>query len=97
DLEPDRTQLPDDCHGASHRTRRPVERREEPIAGRVDLTTPVPDELATHHCAVPLEQLHPCVVTKGAGPLGRLDAIREEAGREHSVVLRGRTNAGEEL
>jgi hypothetical protein len=81
DLEPDRTQLLDDCLGAAHCPRRPVERREEPVAGRIDLTTPESAELMTHHGVVPLEQLLPCAVANCAGPLGRTDDVGEKHGR----------------
>ena len=67
--------------------RRPVERREEPVAGRVDLAAAEALELAPDERVVPLEQVAPAPVAELRRPLGRADDVGEEHRREHAVGL----------
>ena len=74
-----------DGEPAANRTRRPVEEREEAVAGGVDLLAAEAIELGSDRRIVPSEELRPRCVTELRRPLGRADEIGEEDGREDAV------------
>ena len=97
DLE---TKWPDRVHDrlrAADASRRPVERREEAVARRIDLTPVVAHQLATDRSVMLLEEVTPATVTELGDELGRAREIREEDGRESSVRGRRLTRARQEL
>jgi hypothetical protein len=65
---------------------RPVKRGEEPVTGGVDLDSSKDRELAPHGASVFRKQLSPSAVADLNGSLGGADDVREEHGREHTVV-----------
>src|SRR5439155_9245696 len=87
-LDPERPHGVDDRHGAAHRARGPVERREEAIARGVDLNAPVAREQRAHDRMVPQDQLAPAAVTEVGGMPRRVDDIGEENGGEDAVERR---------
>ena len=66
----------------------PVERREEPVAGGVDLPSAEARQLRPHDTVVTLDELMPLAVAELDRLLRRADDVREEHGREHAVDLR---------
>jgi hypothetical protein len=65
-----------DLAGTGDRPRGPVEAREEPVPGRVDLDSAEALELTADGRVVLLEQLSPGAVAKLHRPFGRADQIR---------------------
>src|SRR5581483_8469844 len=76
----DRTRAPDPA-------RRPVEGREEAVAGRVELAAAVPGELLPHERMVPLDELAPASVPQLDRLRRRADDVGEEDRGEHAVGL----------
>jgi hypothetical protein len=62
DLQAELRHAPDDLARARDRSRGPVEAREEPVSGGVDLDPPVALELAAHERVMPLKELAPPAV-----------------------------------
>ena len=87
-LQLQRVHVLDDRLRAPDRPRRPIEAREEPVAGGVDLTSPEPDELPPYQLVVTLQELVPSTISQHCRPLGRTDDVGEEDGREHPFRLR---------
>ncbi len=81
-----RTELGDGA-GALDRAGRPVEGREEAVAGSVDLPAAKALELRSHETVVTLDELVPLAVAELDRLLRRADDVREEHGREHAVDL----------
>ena len=65
-----------------------VERREKPVAGRVDLLAAKPRELAPDLGMVLLKELAPGTVTEVSRSRRRADDVREEDRRKHAIGLR---------
>jgi hypothetical protein len=82
---------------AADRPRRPVERREEAVAGGVDLAAAKACEVAAHDLVVPLEQIAPAPVAQFAGAPGRSDDVGEQHGREHAIWFLRLANTRQEL
>jgi hypothetical protein len=59
-------------------TGRPIERREEPVAGRVELAAAEAAELAADGRVMPLEQRTPARVAQQGCDPGRADDVGEE-------------------
>src|SRR5206468_5668421 len=72
---------------AADRPGRPVEGREEAVAGRVDRAAAEANELAAHELMVALEQLAPSAIAERGGALTGADDVGEEHGSEHAVGL----------
>ena len=84
-LDPERPHRPDDRSGAAHRAGRSVERREEPVARRVDLMTAEPREKRPHLRVVLLDDLLPQPISLCRRALRRADHVREQHGGEHPI------------
>jgi len=77
----------DRCLSTPHGSGRPIERREEPVACRVDLPTAVPSEQSAKGVVMLLHEVSPSSVTELGNLLGRPDDVGEEHGREDPVEL----------
>src|SRR5436190_10247426 len=77
-LQPDRVDRVDDRPGATDRTGRAVEGRQEPVARGVDLHTAERAELLTEQSVVPFEQLPPRPIADGARRVGGPDDVGEQ-------------------
>src|SRR5207245_2205715 len=86
-LEPELTNVRDDRLRAADRPRRPVEAREEAVAGRVDLPAAIPHELLAHGTVMAHEQLAPGPVAKLDRTLARAGEVGAKHGREPPVPL----------
>ena len=62
-LDPERTDRRGDRRRAAHPACRPVERREEPIAHRLDLASAVPGDLRAHDLVVAGAYIAPAGIT----------------------------------
>src|ERR671922_2330082 len=97
DLEVERTKGIADCTRAANRPSRPVECREEAVAGRVHLAAakalqPAPDERM-----VLLQERAPLTVAQLGGAFGGSHDVREEHGRQDAVGVVHGPGSGEEL
>ena len=97
DLEPERRHRLRDCAGAANPRCRPVERREEPVARRVDLAAAEALELTSDDRVVTLDEVAPTLVADARGGLRGLDDVGEENGREHPIGFGAAANSGQEL
>ena len=73
--------------GAPHRTRRPVETREEAVTGRVDLASAKADELLPDERVMSLNQIAPARVSQFRCALRGADDVGEEQRREDAIGL----------
>jgi hypothetical protein len=73
----DRARAPDSL-------RRPLERREEPIAGRVEHATIEAIQLLVNEVVVAFHELAPGAVADPRRVLARIDDVREHHRREHT-------------
>src|SRR5438067_6035212 len=96
-VEPEQRRRVLDRAGAADRARGAVERRHEPVAGRVDLDAAEALKLTPDRLVVPLEQLAPAAVAECDGSLGRSDDVGEENRGEDAIGVRYGTHACEEL
>lgn len=81
-------QLPDgitDGAGAADGPRGTVERREEPIACRVDFTTPEALELLADDQVMLCDEVSPAAVAQVCCPLCGADDVGEQHGDEHAI------------
>src|SRR5215470_15717501 len=85
ELEPDRLHRGENPLRAPDRPCRPVERCEEPIAGRVALDSPIAGQLPAHECVVTLEEVPPGAISQLSRAIGRAHDVREEHRRQHRV------------
>ena len=85
DLQADCSNGLDDRLRASDRTRVPVERGEQSVAGRVDVASSVPLNLPLGLFVVGGEQLLPAGVSQPRGRYGRADDVNEQHRREHAI------------
>ena len=76
-----------DSARAADRSGRPIETREEAVAGCVELLSVIADELSTDDRVVPLEELAPCLVAEVHRLLRRADDVGEENGGEYAVCV----------
>src|SRR3954447_19592301 len=97
DLEPQPADRLDGCLRAANSAGRPVERREEPVAGGVQLAAPESLELAANGGVMCFEELAPAPVAEFGRALGRTVDVREEHGCQHAVRLIGLPPPGQEL
>jgi hypothetical protein len=74
--------------GAAHRAAGTVERGEEPVAGGVDLLTPVAREQRPDLRVVLLDEPLPRPVAQLSRSRGRADDVGEEHGCEHAIERR---------
>jgi len=81
DLEPEAAHGVHDCPAGADRPRRPVERRQESVAGSVDLSPAKPLEVATDELMMVLEQVAPTTIAELASSLRRPDNVGEQHGR----------------
>ena len=86
-----------DGAGAAHRSSRPIEGRQEAIAGGSDLSAAEAVEFAAGEAVVGCEQLRPSAVAHPCNPVGGTDHVREHDGGQHPVEIMGRNPAGDEL
>ena len=86
---PDRRRAPDRACGT-------VERREEAVAGRLDLLTAERGQLVAYPCVVRVEEFRPTAITHGRRPFRRADDVGEHHRREHAVGFLLDPSAGEE-
>lgn len=90
-------------NGLDDRTRsaggpgRTVERGEEPVTGRIDLTPAEAGEVLAHHAMVRFEEITPPPVAQRGGPFGGTNQVCEQHGGQDAVRLDGVTRTGEEL
>ena len=85
DLEPERPHGAPDRGRAADRTRRPVEGREEAVAGHVHLVPAEARELMPDAGVMRVEELAPAPVAELGGVRGRADDVGEEHRREDAV------------
>src|ERR1700694_400456 len=71
--------------GAFDGTSGTIEGREEPASRCFVLPAPTTRQLTTNGVIVPIKQVTPMPIAKLARPLRRLDDVREENRREHTV------------
>src|SRR5688572_3777161 len=83
--------------GAADRPGGAVERRQEPVAGRIDLAAPETPQLSSDQLVVLREQLFPRGVPKLGGSLCRSDNVGEEDGREYPIRFGRAACPGNEL
>lgn len=74
-----------------------IERRQEPVAGRVNLPSPEALDLSPHPGVEALEELAPAPIAEGGRALRRAHDVHEEHGRQHAVRLGRVARADEEL
>src|SRR5688500_17091577 len=85
DLKSERLDGLTDREGALHCSRRPVERREEAVAERLDLFPAKSPDLTPNGFVVPIQEQPPLPVAElGCAP-GGFDDVGEENRREHAV------------
>jgi hypothetical protein len=96
-LETERARRVADRDGARDRARRAVERGEEAVPRRAELSASEPAQLTTDEYVVLFEEVTPTTVAEIHGQLCRPDDVGEEDGREHPVERRMRSHAGQEL
>src|SRR5206468_2107513 len=87
DVDAELANAVDDRACATDRSRRSVERRQEAVAGGVDLATAEPGELAPDDRVMPFEEVAPGAVAELERLRGRADDVSEEHGCEHAVRL----------
>src|ERR671919_915469 len=87
DVEAELAYRVDDGRRTSHRSGRPVERGEEPVARGLDLTSAPAIELASDRLVVTVDELLPRAVTDLGGACGRPGDVGEQHRREHAVGL----------
>jgi hypothetical protein len=83
-------EFPDRVHNSSSatdRTCRTIERRQEAVAGSVDLSPSVPRELITNKGVMLRKKLFPSSVAEFDQSVRRLDDIREQYGGEYAVTI----------
>src|SRR3954468_18433591 len=88
DLDPQLGDLPADRRSAAYATRRPIERREEPVAGGVQLTAAMASQLSSHNRVVALHDLPPSRIPHLRQMNRRVDDVREENRGQNAVRLR---------
>src|SRR5207247_179537 len=62
-----------------------IERRQDTVAGPIDLAPIVARDLAPYPLLIAQQQIAPPRVTERLDPLGRTDDVPEEDGREHAI------------
>jgi triosephosphate isomerase (TIM) len=87
-LDPQRRHGVHDRARAADAARRAVERREEAVAGGIELAAAVAGEAAADCSVVLCDELGPVPVAELCLAGRRVDDVREEDGREHAVELR---------
>jgi len=87
DLKVERADRIDDLLRTSDRSSRPVEGREEAVAGRVDLASPVASEQPADRPVVALQQLVPRSVSELESLPCRADDVGEQDRGEDTVKL----------
>ena len=93
DSQPVRRDRVTNGEGTTNRPGRPVERRKEPVAGRLHLVPSKPFERRPSLSVVLPEKPAPFGITKLGGARGRPDEDGEEDGRKDPVGLDDRVNA----
>jgi hypothetical protein len=96
-LQVERAQVVADCPGRAYSAGRPVERREEAVAGSVDLGSSEALEVTAHDGMVLVEKLAPAPVAEGGGALRRADDVGEDERLQHPVGVGRVARAGQEL
>ena len=86
DLEVELRGMPVQRSRTVQRTRRPLEPREHPVAGRVDLPSAEPLELAATRLEELGEKRSPARVAELRRKCGRVDEVREEKRRQNPAV-----------
>jgi hypothetical protein len=97
DVEAEPAYRVDDGRRTSHRSGRPIERREEPVARGLDLTSAPAVELASDGLVVAIDEPLPCTVTDLDGACGRSGDVGEQHGREHAVGFGPSAGSGQEV
>src|SRR5436305_15194091 len=85
DLDPQLGDLAAYGRCALDATRRSVERREEPVAGRIQFPPAMPGQLTANERMVALDDLPPPCVAHLRQASRRIDDVREEDRRQHPV------------
>jgi hypothetical protein len=86
-----------DRHGATDRSLRTVEHREETVSSGTHFAAPEASELRPDDGVVRIEQRMPVTVAHFCGPTCRVDDVGEEHRGEHAVACRVGLIAGHEL
>src|SRR5439155_25302391 len=97
DIESDLADRLRDGRRASHGPSGSVKDRQKAVARRVDLSPAEPAELLADDRVMAIQERPPGVVTEDTCPLGRPDDVGEQDRRQDSILLRRRSDAGEEL
>ena len=87
DLDPERPNVSRDPRGTADGACRHVERREEPIAGRVDLASFEAAQLRPHEPLELAEELHPSAIAELDGLLGGPDDVDEHDRHQCSIGM----------
>src|SRR5829696_2365996 len=82
---------------AAHGAGRPVERREQPVAGGDDLVAPEPCEIVAGEFGEAAKGLSPTCVAQALGEVRGADHVREQHRRQEAVGRRLGRGAGDEL
>src|SRR5262249_62426301 len=96
DLDPERTDAVADGAGAANRPRWSIERRQEAVPHRLDLSASMPFEFPPYDAVVRVEDRAPRTIAQRRGALGRADDGGEEHSGEHAGDLRNRPAPREE-
>jgi len=96
-LEAERLHRVADRHGATDRSLRAVEHREETVARRAHLAASKPSELGSDDDVVRIKQGMPVTVAHLRGAPGRVHDVGEEHRGENPIIGHFSLVAGEEL
>src|SRR5207245_10346384 len=83
--------------GAADRTCRPIERREEAVSCRVDLSAAKAFERDAHDAVMLGQEIAPLEVAERHRALGGSDDVREEHGGQHAIGIGTAAHTSEEL
>src|SRR5215217_2941916 len=83
--------------GAAHGSSRPVEGRQEPVPGGLDLSTAEAFEFGADEAVVGGEQLGPSAVAHPCDLVGGTHHVCEHDRGQHPVDITGRNRAGDKL
>ena len=97
DVEAELAYRVDDGRRTSHRSGRAVERRQEPVARGLDLTSAPAVELASDGLVVAIDELFSRAVTDLGRACGRPGDVGEQHRREHAVGLGPSAGPGQEV
>jgi hypothetical protein len=75
----------------------PVEARQEPVAGDIDLLAAKPIELLANRFVMPLHEIPPASVAQPGGERSRTDDIGEQYGSQHPFRLGRLADTGHEF